>query len=123
MIKIRIQSRNNNIISYTIKDHALRDREAVLIGEAYDMVCNSVSVLSQSVIIGLDEVLKLNVSYEMADGYLNLDLSEFTLEEIESAQVLLKTFEKSIESVILSLDQSFGNKKRCKYIDFKKEEV
>lgn len=123
MIKVRIQSRNNNIISYTIKDHALRDREAVLIGEAYDMVCNSVSVLSQSVIIGLDEVLKLNVSYEMADGYLNLDLSEFTLEEIESAQVLLKTFEKSIESVILSLDQSFGNKKRCKYIDFKKEEV
>lgn len=123
MIKIRIQSRNNNIISYTIKDHALRDREAVLIGEAYDMVCNSVSVLSQSVIIGLDEILKLNVSYEMADGYLNLDLSEFTLEEIESAQVLLKTFEKSIESVILSLDQSFGNKKRCKYIDFKKEEV
>lgn len=123
MIKIRIQSRSNNIISYTIKDHALRDREAVLIGEAYDMVCNSVSVLSQSVIIGLDEVLKLNVSYEMADGYLNLDLSEFTLEEIESAQVLLKTFEKSIESVILSLDQSFGNKKRCKYIDLKKEEV
>ena len=29
------------------------------------MVCNSVSVLSQSAIIGLDEVLKLNVNYEI----------------------------------------------------------
>ncbi|MFR5265862.1 ribosomal-processing cysteine protease Prp [Clostridium sp.] len=123
MINIRIQSRNNNIISYTIKDHALRDRDAILVGEAYDMICNSVSVLSQSAIIGLDEVLKLNVNYEMADGYIHLDLSEFTLEEIEKAQVLLKTFEKSLESVIISLDQSFGKKKRCKYIDFKKEEV
>ncbi|MGL5615336.1 MAG: ribosomal-processing cysteine protease Prp [Sarcina sp.] len=123
MIKIRIQSQNNNIISFCINDHALRDREAILVGEAYDMVCNSVSVLSQSVLIGLDEVLKLNVSYEIADGYLKLDLSEFTLEEIKSAQVLLKTFEKSIESVIASLEQMFDNKKRCKYIDFKKEEV
>ncbi len=123
MINIRIQSRNNNIISYTIKDHVLRDRDAILVGEAYDMICNSVSVLSQSAIIGLDEVLKLNVNYEMADGYIHLDLSEFTLEEIEKAQVLLKTFEKSLESVIISLDQSFGKKKRCKYIDFKKEEV
>ena len=87
------------------------------------MVCNSVSVLGQSVIIGLDEVLKLNVNYEISDGYLSLNLDGFNGEEIEKAQVILKTFEKSLESVILSLDEMFGIKKRKEYIILLKEEV
>ena len=87
------------------------------------MVCNTVSVLSQSVIIGLDEVLKLNCNYEMMDGYLALDLKGFTPEEISKAQVLLKTFKLSLDSVIMSLDESFGKKKREEYIILKTEEV
>ncbi|WP_297518105.1 ribosomal-processing cysteine protease Prp [uncultured Clostridium sp.] len=123
MIKIRIEEKRNNIISFTIKNHALVERDMILAGEAYDMVCNSVSVLSQSAIIGLDEVLKLNVNYEVSDGYLKVDLNGFSDDEVNQAQVLLKTFEKSLESVILSIEQSFGYKKRCEYIDYKKEEV
>ena len=69
MIEIRIESKNENIMSFRINNHALIGREAILAGDAYDMVCNSVSVLSQSVVIGLDEVLKLNVNYEIRDGY------------------------------------------------------
>ena len=62
MIKITINKRNNNIVSFVIDNHALpgdRDfnHDSALVGEAFDMICNSVSVLSQSVIIGLDEVL------------------------------------------------------------------
>ena len=87
------------------------------------MVCNSTSVLSQSVIIGLDEVLNLNVNYEIGEGYLKVDLNGFTREEIKKAQVLLKTFEKSLESLILGLDMSLGKETRCKYIKIKKEEV
>ncbi len=87
------------------------------------MICNSVSVLSQSAIIGLDEVLKLNVNYEMSDGYLKLDLNGFTQEEIVEAQVLLKTFEMSLASLVLGLDSSLGKKTRCKYIEIIKEEV
>ena len=82
MIEIKIRSHKENILSFKISNHALRDRDAILAGEAYDMVCNTVSVLSQSVIIGLDEVLKLNCNYEMMDGYLALDLNGFTQEEI-----------------------------------------
>lgn len=123
MIKINFQSKNDNIISFTIKGHALQDRDMIVAGEAYDMICNSVSVLSQSVIIGLDEVMNLNVNYEISDGYLKLDLQGFTQEEIVEAQVLLKTFYKSIESLILGLETSFGKKTRCKYIDVFKEEV
>ncbi|MBD7910627.1 MULTISPECIES: ribosomal-processing cysteine protease Prp [Clostridium] len=123
MIEIKIRSRKDNILSFSINSHALRDREAILAGDAYDMICNTVSVLSQSVIIGLDEVLKLNVNYEMKDGYLALDLQGFTDEETNEAQVLLKTFEKSLDSTIMSLDQSFGEKKRKEYIILKHEEV
>ncbi|NLK95244.1 MAG: ribosomal-processing cysteine protease Prp [Clostridiales bacterium] len=123
MIEVKIKSQNKNIISFSINNHALINREAIIAGEAFDMVCNSVSVLSQSVIIGLDEVLKLNVNYEIKDGYISLDLTGFNKEEIDKAQVLLKTFEKSLESVILSLDQMFGVNKRNEYITLINEEV
>lgn len=123
MIKINIRSNRDNIISFSVVDHALRERTAILAGDAHDMICNSVSVLSQSVIIGLDEVLKLNVNYEIRDGYLALDLKGFSLDEIEQAQVLLKTFEKSLESLILGLDDMFGRDKRMEYITLCNEEV
>ncbi|MBE6051419.1 MAG: ribosomal-processing cysteine protease Prp [Clostridium sp.] len=124
MIEIKIRSEKDNILSFSINNHAIgRERDAIIAGDAFDMICNTVSVLSQSVIIGFDEVLKLNVNYEMKDGYLALDLKGFTQEEIEQGQVLLRTFAKSLESVILSLDQSFGINKRKEYIILKNEEV
>ncbi len=123
MIEVKIRSRKDEILSYEINSHALIEREAILAGEAYDMICNSVSVLSQSAIIGLDEVLKLNVNYEISDGHLALNLNGFSKDEIKEAQVILKTFEKSLESVILSLDQMFGIDKRKEYINLSKEEV
>ena len=59
----------------------------------------------------------------MKDGYLNLDLQDFTSEEIEKTQVLLRTFEKSLESVILGFDALVGKKKCMEYITLIKEEV
>ena len=128
MVKVKIKQHNNNIVGFVMNNHAMsRDRDFIndpaLVGEAFDLICNSVSVLSQSVIIGLDEVLKLNWTYEINDGYLKLDLQDFTQEELSQAQVLLRTFEKSLESVILGFDQLVGEKKRREYITLIKEEV
>lgn len=123
MIKVVIKFQDDNIIAVDIKGHAVRDAEAVIIGEAYDMVCSSVSVLSQSLLIGLESVLKINCSYEIYDGYISLDLSDIEKEELLKAQVLLKTFELSLESIMISLEQSFGKNKRDKYIFLLKEEV
>lgn len=123
MIKVIVKSRRENIIAIDIKGHANNEAEAVLVGEAYDMICNSVSVLSQSLIIGLENVLELNCSYELYDGYINLNLSDLDEDELIKAQVLLKTFEVSLESIMLSLEQSLGKKKRDKYIFLLKEEV
>ena len=123
MIKVVIKFQDDNIIAVDIKGHAVRDAEAVIIGEAYDMVCNSVSVLSQSLLIGLESVLKINCSYEIYDGYISLDLGDIEKEELLKAQVLLKTFELSLESIMISLEQSCGKNKRDKYIFLLKEEV
>lgn len=128
MIKVKINQHENNIVGFVMNGHAMggdRDfsNDSALVGEAFDIICNSVSVLAQSVIIGLDEVLKLNSTYEINDGYLKLDLLDFNQEELNQAQVLLKTFEKSLESVILGFDQLVGEKKRKEYITLKKEEV
>jgi hypothetical protein len=128
MVRVKIKQHNDNIVGFVINGHALSDdrdfsNDAALVGEAFDLICNSVAVLSQSVIIGLDEVLELNSTYEMQDGYLKLDLQDFNLEELNQAQVLLKTFEKSLESVILGFDQLVGEKKRREYINLIKEEV
>ncbi|MGL4847546.1 MAG: ribosomal-processing cysteine protease Prp [Clostridium sp.] len=128
MINAKIYSKNENIIGFTIDSHAMpegRDFQSneLLVGEAFDMICNSVSVLSQSVIIGLDNVLELNSTYEIGDGYLKLDLSDFSLEELEAAQVLLKTFKLSLDSVVMGLDQTLGTNRRREYINIKTEEV
>ena len=128
MVRVKIREKSNKISGFVIDGHALSDgrdfsSDAALVGEAFDLICNSVAVLSQSVIIGIDEVLKLNCTYEMNDGYLKLDLQDFNSDELEKAQVLLQTFEKSLESVILGFDQLVGKKKCMKYITLIKEEV
>ena len=124
MIKITIFSKNELSLGFKIKGHALSRREIEsTTGEAYDMICNSVSVLSQSAIIGMEEVLKLPVKYEINDGFLNINLSGLTTEEIGRAQVLLKTFEKSLESLQMTLEASFGKNKGNEYIKILKEEV
>ena len=128
MITVKINEKKSKIVGFVMDGHALsEDRDfssdSALVGEAFDLICNSVSVLSQSVIIGLDEVLKLNSTYEIKDGYLKLDLQDFNEEELDEAQVLLRTFEKSLESVILGFDQIVGKKKRREYITLIKEEV
>lgn len=124
MITIVIKESKNNIVGFEITGHALsREEINSTVGEAYDMICNSISVLSQSTLIGLEEVLSLKTNYKLNEGFLSIDLVKFKTEEIEKAQVLLKTFNLSVKSVIQSLDQSFGNEKRCKYIKMLKEEV
>ena len=125
---VKINEKQGKIVGFVMNGHALSDgrdfsSDSALVGEAFDLICNSVSVLSQSVIIGLDEVLKLNSTYEIKDGYLKLDLQDFNAEELDEAQVLLRTCEKSLESVILGFDQVVGKKKRREYITLIKEEV
>lgn len=124
MIKIIILKNKDLSFGFKIEGHALSKEEIEsTVGDAYDLICNSVSVLSQSVIIGMEEVLGLPIKYEVNDGFLSLDISTLNEDEICQGQILLLTFEKSIESLMMSLEVSFGKKKRDKYIKFINEEV
>lgn len=124
MIKIAILQKGDLSLGFKISGHALsREEIESTTGDAYDLICNSVSVLSQSALIGMVEVLNLPVKYEINDGYLSLNLTGLKEDEIEKGQVLLKTFEKSMESLMMSLEASFGKNKRNKYISLQNEEV
>lgn len=121
MITVKILENNNLKLGFEISGHALSSTERKT-GDAYDLICNSVSVLSQSVVIGIVDVLCIDVKYEMKDGFLHINLSNIGIQDIEKCQVLLKTFEKSVESLIESIKYSFGNK-NSEYIKLLKEEV
>ena len=124
MIRVIIFKNEKYSLGFKIEGHALSKEEIEnTVGEAYDLICNSVSVLSQSVILGMEEVLKLPIKYEINDGFLSLNLESLNEEYIEQGQVLLLTFEKSMESLMMSLEVSFGKNRRNKYIKFKTEEV
>ena len=124
MIKVIIFKKKHISLGFKIEGHALsREEIESTTGDSYDMICNSVSVLSQSVVIGMQEVLKLPIKYEINDGFLSLNLNDLKEEDIEKGQVLLLTFEKSLESLMMSLEASFGKNRRNKYIKIKFEEV
>lgn len=123
MIKIKVFKRDYLTLGFKIEGHALSRRKMQEVGNAYDLICNSVSVSSQSVLIGMQEVLKLDVKYDIKDGFLHIDLSNLKEEEIESCQVLLLTFEKTIESITESIKLSLKNEKDNEYIRLLKEEV
>ena len=124
MISITIFQKNNVSYGFKIKGHALsREQMESETGDVYDLICNSISVLSQSAVIGITEVLKLPVKYDTENGFLQMNLFNLKAKDVESAQVLLLTFEKSLESVIMSLEASFGKKKCKEYIKLLKKEV
>ena len=80
MIKVTILKKDNISYGFKIKGHALsREQMESETGDLYDLVCNSVSVLSQSAVIGVTEVLKLPVKYDIKDGFLDMNL--FNLKE------------------------------------------
>lgn len=108
MTTIKFKKRDSQILFLSLRDHAGYGEN----GE--DIVCAALSVLSQAMIIGIEEVLKFNLKYGLQDGFLELDLSENTPEEIESCQVLLHTMLKTIESMMIS----YGD-----YINLEIEEV
>ena len=100
MVKIKLFSDPlGNIIQYDIKGHA----NFAPYGE--DIVCAAISVLSQTTLMGLVEILQLNakeVFYKIDEntGYLNVELRDIKDESLlEKTQILLQTFKLGIESI------------------------
>jgi uncharacterized protein len=64
-----------------------------------DLTCAAISAISQTTLIGILEVLKIDVTYKIKDGFLNLTLQNQSDEDIERCQVLLETMLLGLKSI------------------------
>ena len=110
MVKVEFVRRKGEIVSFKIKGHAMPKKKHVHI----DLICAAISAISQTTIIGIEEVLKIKVKYDIKDGFLSLNLENQTPIDIERCQVLLETMILGLKSVEIT----YG-----KYIKVEIEEV
>ena len=108
MVNVLFKRKDSNLVSVSMKGHA----ESV--DEGYDMVCCAISAVSQTILIGLLEVLKLKVIYSLDDGFLNFSIEKFPDRDIEQCQVLIKTMLLGLKSIEIRYGE---------YINIKVEEV
>jgi uncharacterized protein YsxB (DUF464 family) len=110
MIKIEFVRSSGKIVSFKIKGHAMpKDAEV-----DENLICAAVSAISQTTVIGFEEVLKIKVKYEIEDGFLNVNLENQTLKDIERCQVLLETMILGLKSIEITYGE---------YIKVETEEV
>lgn len=99
MIEAVFNKKSDNLVSVIIKGHA----ESV--EQGYDMVCSAVSAISQSILIGITEVLKLNIKYSLEDGFLSFSLDDIDENDILKCQVLMKTMLLGLKSIEISFSE------------------
>ncbi|QGU95535.1 ribosomal-processing cysteine protease Prp [Clostridium bovifaecis] len=108
MTSVIFKKKDEYLISFRIEGHSGFDEE----GE--DIVCSAISMISQTTLIGILEVLKIDVEYYIEDGFLNLSLEKKSMGEIEKSQVLLQTMLLGLRNIEIT----YGD-----YINVKVEEV
>jgi uncharacterized protein YsxB (DUF464 family) len=93
MITAIFKKNSNKILSVNLSGHA----ESV--DEGFDMVCSAVSAVSLTIANGITEVLHIKPALFLEDGFLSIDLSKLSLEEIDKCQILLETMLIGIKSI------------------------
>lgn len=80
-----------------------------------DVVCSAVSMLSQTTLLGLSEIVNLKIPYTMRDGYLCCELPKnISEEQALMAKALLETMRLGIKNIV---------KRYNRYVDIDEEEV
>jgi uncharacterized protein YsxB (DUF464 family) len=110
MVNVEFVRNNGKIVSFKIKGHAMPKEDNLDV----DLICTAISAISQTIVIGIEEVLKIKVKYDIKDGFLNLNLENQTHIDIERCQVLLETMILGLKSIEIT----YG-----KYIKVEIEEV
>ncbi len=97
MTKITIFKKNGKICEYQIKGHSGYAEED------NDIVCAGVSTAGQMGLIGLKEVLRLDVEFDCKEAYLHVVLKDF--QNVE-AQAILSAMEKTLEDIAKNYDKN-----------------
>lgn len=93
MTKITIYRKDNRIVKYEAVGHA----NYAEIGK--DIVCASISVILQNVIMGI-QILCINFNFKMESGYMLVDLTDIDLQNKEKElEILLETMVSMVEGL------------------------
>lgn len=98
MILIKFLKDEKYLIGFEIKGHANYKNGKEIIEDK--ILCSSVSMLAQSTLYGIGEVLKYSPKYKVENGFVNCDISDFSEEHKINCQVLLKTMEVTIYKLL-----------------------
>ena len=109
MVKVIIKFKNNNINSFEFRGHA----NSAEYGQ--DIVCASVSGISQTILLGLIDILDDNIKYKIESGYLYFIIpNNIDIDILGKVNVLTNTLMLGLENI---------KKNYSEYIYIKKEEV
>ena len=110
MIEVKVKRNNKGCpVSVEVKGHAL------FAPCGSDIVCAAVSVLTQTIIFALEDLVGLNLPVKMEEGYLSVALPpEMKVEQQEKCYLLLETMLLGLKETARSYPQ---------YILFKENEA
>lgn len=90
-----IRDKKDNIVIFSVKGHANAD----VYGK--DIVCASVSILTQTTVLALYELLNIDIKYEIEDGWLYCELPMYLDDHVrEKANLILNTMVLGINGTV-----------------------
>lgn len=97
MINILLTSKDDEFIKLKVYGHSMYDISG------RDIVCAAVSIMVQSVIVGLKEVISSNFEYSIDEkhAYVMVDISRYDDDNKGKAQILFRTFKCTIDKLLL----------------------
>ena len=110
MINADFIRKKGSIVKVTVSGHA----DYACSNDKYDMVCSAVSAISLAIGNGITEVLKVHGDIYAQDGFLNINIEDICLHDVEKCQVLLETMLLGLKSIEVNYSD---------YIKVKVEEV
>ncbi|GAB6088050.1 ribosomal-processing cysteine protease Prp [Alkaliphilus crotonatoxidans] len=101
MIDVLIErNHQGTIIRYEISGHA----NAADHGE--DIVCAAISVLSQTTLLALHEIVKIETNYQVRSGFLSCELPKMmSQEQRQQTELLLETMILGIRNLMISYSE------------------
>ncbi|MPM32794.1 hypothetical protein SDC9_79360 [bioreactor metagenome] len=95
MTSVKFYKKSDKFVGFKLYGHAA-PRELDL---DVDLTCAAISAISQTTLIGIEEVLKIEATYKMENGFLSLTLDNQSSGDVERCQVLLETMLLGLKSI------------------------
>lgn len=99
MVDVEFVKKSGNFVSARLKGHAESTNQE------FDMVCSAISVISQTILIGILEVLKVDAEYLIDNGFLSFSIEKLSDDDIKKCQVLIKTMLLGLKNLEISYEK------------------